>query len=630
MKHTVARIIPLLRVPRGLEEFDYLVPEDMGELTAGAVVRIPWRTSTLDGVVVRTRTLAHIPKKTKTILSVVADRVLPAHVLPFARALAESTFAPLPLILRSFVASTVKKEPPLPSPSPLIGSSKESVRVPGASVASIRRVLARKRGSIYHWHRNDERLAVMLKEIERAHSSGTVLVLMPDRESIDAFLPSLPVRFAPSVTIVTSGGSVREQAAQWRGIADGTFTIVIGTRRALFMPFPKLSAIILDGEERYGWREEQNPRIDARQAAVALARCTRARLIRLTPSPRIATIALERTAIITSPPPPTTPITIVNLRDEAKGSPSFYCSIPLIEQLEQLSPQDTAILFLNRRGFATFVSCEDCKLTMMCPRCVLPLTHHKRIVDNDPRDPPSPRNPRSADELRCHHCRHIEPFFLTCPKCHGPNLRSSGKGLERIASDITNLIGSRPQIQFATYHALARIITQPKPPAFIGVIDALSTLAVPDFHALEQTWHFLYTGTSFARAQRIPMVIQSLATEHPIFQALAEHRPELFYALELRERQSLHYPPFARFVALYVRGKTEREADDAAQALAQSLIAAWQSDTIKNDVTIIAQERVPGPVARARLLVRIPTTLSLQHAFHSIPSNVILDSDPEN
>ncbi len=279
---------------------------------------------------------------------------------------------------------------------------------------------------------------------------------------------------------------------------------------------------------------------------------------------------------------PLPPVQVVDMRAELRQGHTGIFSRPLLEALDEtLRRGEQAILFLNRRGAATYVFCRDCGHVLKCPRCEIPLTYH-----------------RSSGRLVCHHCGYTRRMPKTCPVCGGQRIRAYGAGTERVEAEVRRHFPQARTLRwdaesvrgkagheiilhhFAHRRADVLIGTQMLAKGLdlpfvtlVGVVLADVGLSLPDYRAAERTFQVLTQVAG--RAGRSPLggrvILQTYQPEHYVIQAAARHDVAGFYATELAHRQRLGYPPFVHLVRLVLRHRDARAAQRQAEALAQRL-----------------------------------------------------------
>jgi primosomal protein N' (replication factor Y) len=279
------------------------------------------------------------------------------------------------------------------------------------------------------------------------------------------------------------------------------------------------------------------------------------------------------------------PVRVVDLREELKAGVRSLFSRDLQAALaETFSRGEQAILFLNRRGAATYVFCRDCGVTINCPRCDLPLTFHQAWTPKD--------------TLVCHHCGYTRRMPPKCPACNSERIRPYGAGTEKVEAEVVNLFplartlrwdhettqrkGSHEVIlaHFAAHRADVLVGTQMLAKGLdlplvtlVGVVLADVGLSLPDYRANERT--FAVLAQVAGRAGRSPLggevILQTYLPEHPVIQAAARHDYPAFAREELVQRKRLGYPPFTRLARLEVRHADPRQAEAQAQELAARL-----------------------------------------------------------
>jgi primosomal protein N' (replication factor Y) len=277
-------------------------------------------------------------------------------------------------------------------------------------------------------------------------------------------------------------------------------------------------------------------------------------------------------------------VEVVDLSQELKaGNPSIFSRTLQDAIRDTLAADQQVMLFLNRRGTATFVLCRDCGHVMTCPRCRMPLTFH------------------AADEaLICHHCNRRQANPSQCPVCQSRRIRYFGLGTERVEAAVRDMFptarplrwdmdtararGSHEAFlsQFVEGQANVLIGTQmiakgldmPRV-TLVGVISADTALFLPDFRAAERTFQLLVQVAG--RAGRSPLggrvIIQTYHPELPLIRAAAAHDYGAFYRKELADRHQGHYPPFKRLARLVFTGTGARRAEEEAEGMAQTLKA---------------------------------------------------------
>ncbi|HIQ08105.1 MAG TPA: primosomal protein N', partial [Anaerolineaceae bacterium] len=286
---------------------------------------------------------------------------------------------------------------------------------------------------------------------------------------------------------------------------------------------------------------------------------------------------------------PLPPVRVADMRAELRAGHTGIFSRPLLEALDEtLRRGEQAILFLNRRGMATYVFCRDCGHVLQCPRCEIPLTYH-----------------RHQGRLVCHHCGYTRRMPQTCPVCGGERIRAYGAGTERVEAEVrryfpqarplrwdaesvrgkaghevilSHFVHRRADVLIGT-QMLAKGLDLPFV-TLVGVVLADVGLTLPDYRAAERTFQVLTQVAG--RAGRSPLggrvILQTYRPEHYVIQAAARHDVAGFYATELAYRRRLGYPPFARLVRLLVRHRDNETARRQAEALAQRLRQRMQRE----------------------------------------------------
>jgi primosomal protein N' (replication factor Y) len=447
------------------------------------------------------------------------------------------------------------------------------------------------------------------------------IILVPEIALTPQTVRRFLSRFPGRVGLVHSRLSEGERYDTWRRARRGDLDVVVGPRSALFTPFARLGLIVLDECHDSSYYQSEPPFYHAQEAAVAYARLAGAvcllgsatpgithtyqavqgswRYLRLPErilAHRAAVQAqveklgmpsrykpLEEDADMIDLPP----VEVVDMRQELKAGNRSIFSRSLSEALAQvLEHEQQAILFLNRRGTATYVFCRDCGYALKCPRCDLPLTFH---------------SPQSA--LTCHHCGYRRNMPTACPQCGGSRIRQFGTGTERVEAEVQALLpgvrtlrwdfevtrkkGAHDLIlsNFSSHQADVLIGTQMLAKGLdlplvtlVGVVLADVGLNLPDYTAAERTFQVLTQVAG--RAGRSPLggkvVLQTFQPEHYVIQAAAGHGYREFYRQEMAFRRQLGYPPFMRLVRLEYRHTDGERAELQAQKMA-ALIRQWIS-----------------------------------------------------
>jgi primosomal protein N' (replication factor Y) len=477
------------------------------------------------------------------------------------------------------------------------------------------------------------------------------IVLMPEISLTAQAIGLYRARFGDRVAILHSALSVGERWDESARISSGEAAVIIGARSALFAPTRALGLIVIDEEHETSYKQEQAPRYHARDVALKRGEMNSCPVLLASATPAVESFYLAesgRHRLLRLPtrvedrPLPT--VQIVDLRGAAR-QPAIF-SNPLRQGLaRRLQSGEQTILFLNRRGYATFLLCPTCGHSLRCADCGVALTFYQQ--DN---------------RLRCHHCGISARPPDLCANCGGRQLRFSGFGTERVESELARLFpqarpGRMDRDTTAGKGAHLRIIssfraadtdvligTQMVAKGFdfpgvtlVGVISADTALNLPDFRAGERTFQLLtqVAGRSGRGEKEGEVVIQTYQPDHYAVLAAAEQDYEAFYRQELEMRRELRYPPFSQLAGLVFSSESNLEAERRAALLAEQIRAADPT----GQVEVLGP--APAPLARLRgryrwrLLLRAPHGLlqpTLRTALTPAPDwpqgNLVVDVDP--
>jgi len=514
---------------------------------------------------------------------------------------------------------------------------------------------------------------IYLRAVQATLAAGRrAIVLVPEISLTPQTVRRFESRFPGRVAVMHSQLSLGQRYDVWDRVRRGEADVVVGARLALFAPISRLGLIVLDEAHDGSYKQSEPiplPAYHAREAAIELGRLTGAAVLLGTATPNLETYFRARQGdyrllelplrilpgldSVTSATMP--PVRVVDLRQELRAGNRSILSRPLQDALrETLDAGEQAIIFLNRRGTATFVLCRDCGHVVLCPRCDVPLTFHRTIR-------PAGAAPPGRDDrpgmLVCHHCNRREPDPDSCPACGSSRIRYFGLGTERVEETIRQFLPQARLIRwdrdtatgldherflqaFIDHRADVLVGTQmiakgldlPRV-TLVGVASADTALHLPDFRAAERTFQLLTqvagrAGRSY-RGGRV--IVQTYNPDHYAVQAASHHDYDAFYERELANRRRLDYPPFSRLVALRYSHSDSRRSQAEATRLGRWLQAEIRRLGLPAELIGPAPcffSRIQGRY-RWQIVIRGPEpTLLLQDV--ALPRGWGVDVDPIN
>ena len=614
-------------VPRHLHRtFTYGIPESLrSQIRVGSLVRVPLGPSTVPGVVVTVSsegpslpaTTRAAPRRVRDILAVAdesADATIPPDILELTRQVADYYLAPWGQCLRLILPALpgAREAPRTRRASPQRQEITASIpptgsfQLPAAEAPPwwprFQAALSR------HSHETfliedtpPRRWAIILEAVDCAlREKKPVLLISPEIRRASA-LAALSLRRWPGrVAQLHSDLPPAARACEWRRIQTGAADIVIGTRSAVFAPLRAPGLICVDDEDDSSLKEEREPHYHAREVALMRARQHGAVLLLGTAHPSVDT---QQHTDTHSTHRATSQATI-RLIDLRQTPPRTLLSEPMLAGIRAALDANTgAILFANRKGFASALHCRDCGASPACPQCSVSLTLYKR-----------------ANRLTCRYCGASHAIPDACPTCRSSRLEPVGSGTERLEEELRRLfpdarIGRLDRDTARTPEQAARfrngiaageldvlIGTQLlfqgmpiQPVGFVGISYADTGLHRPDFRSAERTYHALRDAVGLARPDG-QVVLQTILPDHHVIASIAAGDPTRFYEQELAFRRALGYPPFAHLISLCVSGKTEATVHAAAERWA----AAVKEHGRKYPGVVTILGPIPATVERLR------------------------------
>ncbi len=627
-------------VPRHLHRtFTYRIPDALrARVGVGSLVRVPLGPSTVSGVVVTVSSagpaLSTPPRATpiriRDILAVAdesGDGTIPPDILELTRLVSEYYLAPWGQCLRPIL--------------PVLPGARKSTRAgrtagkhadPSASIPSgappalptiappawwphfLEALTAHRQGTFLVEEAPLRRWSLLMMAIEAALAQReTVLVISPEIRRVTALAALCARRWPDRVAQLHSDLSPDERLREWRRIQRGNADLVIGTRSAVFAPLRAPGLICVDDEEDPALKEEQEPHYHAREVAAMRARQGGAVLLLGTAHASIDTrqhFARSPEQVVAARQPT---VLLVDLRQSPART---LLSEPMRAGIRTALDAGTgAILFANRKGFASALHCRDCGASPACAHCSVSLTLYKR-----------------ANQLACRYCGATEPVPDTCPSCRSARIEPVGSGTERLEEELRRLfpgarIGRLDRDTARTADQAARlrngiaaqdldllIGTQllfqdvpVQPVGFVGIPYADTGLHRPDFRSAERTYHALRDAVGLARPEG-QVVLQTILPDHHVIASIAAGDPTRFYEQELAFRRALGYPPFAHLISLCVSGKKEA----AVRAAAERWAGAVKAHGRKASGSLAVLGPIPASVERLRgrhrwqILVKAP------------------------
>ena len=469
---------------------------------------------------------------------------------------------------------------------------------------------------------------IYLQLIQSVINKGkTAIVLVPEISLTPQMVDRFLARFGDCIAVLHSKLSIGERNEQWKNLKEDKYKILIGARSAIFAPIKNLGIIIIDEEHDSSYKSDMSPKYNAKEIAKYIAKKNNIPLVLGSATPEITTYSkskniIELTKRANNSNLPT--IEIVDLRKELANGNRSIISQKLHDEIEEnLKNKKQTILFLNRRGFSTFVMCRDCGYTLKCKRCNISLTYHSY-----------------ENELKCHYCGYTMKNITVCPSCKSKNIRHFGSGTQKLEEiiqkefptcstirmdidtvtkknsheDILNkfknenidiLIGTQMVVKG---HHFPNV-------TLVGVIAADSSLNMGDFRANEKTFDLLVQVAGRAGRENLPgkVIIQTYSPENFCIQCSKNQDYKEFYKTEIELRKQLKYPPFCDIILFGISSFNKEEIQKASEKL-YAILKKYSEDKLQ------VMPPLPAPIDKIknRYRWRIVTKCKLSNSVIEI------------
>ncbi|KIX90965.1 primosomal protein N' [Staphylococcus microti] len=416
------------------------------------------------------------------------------------------------------------------------------------------------------------------------------MMLVPEIALTPQMVQRFKRRFGDEVAVLHSGLSHGERYDEWQKIRDGRARVSVGARSSVFAPFKNLGVIIIDEEHEATYKQEDYPRYHAKEIAEWRSQYHQCPLVLGSATPSLESYARASKNVYTLLSMPTRvnqqPLPDIRIRDMreelANGNRSIF-SEDLAQAIEtRLEKQEQVVLFLNRRGYASFMLCRDCGHVPQCPNCDISMTYHK-----------------TTDELKCHYCGYHEPAPFQCPSCGSEHIRQMGTGTQRVEEliqerfpsariirmdvDTTSKKGSHEKLLkdfgdgkgdiLLGTQMIAKGLDFPNI-TLVGVLNADTMLNLPDFRSSERTYQILtqVAGRAGRHKKKGEVIIQTYNPDHYAIEDVQANDYLAFYDKEMRFRQLAKYPPYFYLINFTITHEKMKVALQAATHVHQILL----------------------------------------------------------
>ncbi|MEK5497096.1 primosomal protein N' [Bacillus sp. FSL M8-0077] len=404
---------------------------------------------------------------------------------------------------------------------------------------------------------------IYLQTIDHVLQKGKeAIVLVPEISLTPQMVQRFKERFGSNVAVLHSGLSTGEKYDEWRKIHRKEVKLVVGARSAVFAPFENLGMIIIDEEHESSYKQEEMPRYHAKDVAIERAGRHQCPVVLGSATPSLESYARAKKGVYTLltlkrrvNQQQLPHVSLIDMREELRnGNRSMFSEELMLRLKEVLERKEQAVLFLNKRGYSSFVMCRDCGYVEQCPHCEISLTYH-----------------RFQKRLKCHYCGHEAPVPAECPECHSEHIRYFGTGTQRVEEELTKVLpearvirmdvdttsrkGAHEKLLTSFGNKEADILLGTQMIAkgldfpdvtLVGVLSADTSLHIPDFRSSEKTFQLLtqVSGRAGRHEKAGSVIIQSYTPSHYSIELTKQHDYEAFYEQEMLHRRHQSYPPF--------------------------------------------------------------------------------------
>lgn len=605
--------------------FHYSIPSEMeGSIAVGKRVFVPFGPRTIVGYVVGLCDEADV-KEVKSIARVIdAVPILSAEMLELTKWIKDNYYCSWGEAIAAAVPGGIKKGKEsigsrIKEPAITVESHVPSIpHLPTLEQDKALKTIAdaidksEHKTFLLHGITASGKTEIYLQAIEHVLSHGKqAIMLVPEIALTPQTVERFVSRFGHRVAVIHSHLTPAKRFLEWKKIKEGKADIVVGARSAIFSPMQRLGVIIIDEEHETSYKQDDVPRYHARDVAQERARINNCPLILGSATPSLESYykakngdykLIRLTKRIEDRLLPK--VKIVDMRAElaTKKRVAIFSKVLLDAIDAALKAKKQVMIFLNRRGFSTFVNCKKCGLVIKCKRCDTTLVYHFE-----------------QKKLICHYCSYTMPPPDICPKCRSGYISYFGLGTEKVESEISHNFsqahiarmdsdttterGSHDKIlgKFRSGDTSLLIGTQmiakghdfPEV-TLVGVVSADVTLNLPDFRASERTFNLLtQVGGRAGRGDAGgEVIIQTYAPSHYAILCAAKHDYEKFYNEEIDSRKELLLPPFVSMVKVTVRARNDEVAQKSAAELAETIRA--------QDRDALVGGPAPAPISRVR------------------------------
>lgn len=593
--------------------FHYRVPEELKDkIEIGKRVWVPFRNRLKVGYVVGFIEVPQV-KKVQDISSVIDESpIFDAHILELTKWIAdyyhtswgEAIEAAIPGPLRRGKTKVKPRRPLREEEYKPTKKFKPTDQQEGA-LKPILKSLSEHKHDVYLLHgiTSSGKTEVYLQSIELALKLDmSAIVLVPEISLTPQAVERFESRYGGLVAVLHSKLLESERLMEWKRVKEGKARIVIGARSAIFAPVKNLGLIVVDEEHETTYKQKDAPRYNAVDVAIMRAKLTNAIVILGSATPSLESYynaitkkykLLKLTERIKKRGLPK--VEIIDMRQELIDTKEARILSRALESAiaEILSRGGQVMLFLNRRGFSTFINCKRCGYVVRCKYCNVTLTYHF-----------------DTKRLNCHYCNYQVSPPEICPKCKTEYIRYFGIGTQKVESEVARLFphasigrmdtdatakrGSHKQIltdfkkgkinilvgtqMIAKGHDFPKVM-------LVGVISADTALNLPDFRASERTFNLLtqVAGRAGRGVEPGRVIIQTYTPSHYAIEKSITHDYEGFFDKEIIFRRELRYPPFVHVVEINLRGRNEERVIKISHELAETLSAISEREPLRAD-----------------------------------------------